>query len=215
MSVRELFIIRHGETDYNKSKIVQGEGVDAPLNDLGRQQAEAFFQHYRHLAFDKIITSRLKRAYQTVEPFYSEEVPIKQHKGLNEINWGYYEGKAVAQEQREYYQSLLQSWRQGFTHIPIYGGESPEDVAEKQEPVLRKLLYSNNDKRTLVCMHGRAMRVFLCQLLGKPLKEMDQFQHGNLSLYHLCFDDHTPPQLLKTNCKRHLIEANPQTSIHA
>ena len=48
---KEIYIIRHGETDYNRQGIVQGQGVDTSLNDLGRRQASAFFEHYRHIDF--------------------------------------------------------------------------------------------------------------------------------------------------------------------
>jgi len=203
LSIREIYLIRHGETDYNQSKIVQGEGIDAPLNVTGKQQANAFYQSYRHLTFDKLYTSHLKRAYQTIESFVCPDIPIEQHAGLNEINWGHYEGKPVAQVQSAYYQSLLENWRGGSTHIPIHGGESPEDVAVKQKPVI-DLLHASSDKRVLVCMHGRAMRIFLCQLLNKPLYKMDDFSHGNLSLYHIHLQADNSATLVKANCRKHL-----------
>ncbi len=214
MIVRDIYLIRHGETDYNEKKIVQGEGVDAPLNEAGHQQALAFYESYGHFSFDKIYTSTLKRAHQTVLPFIQNGNPLEKHPGLNEINWGHYEGRPVAQEQRDYYKNLLQTWREGFTHIPIFGGESPEDVAEKQKPVLKKIINSPEEQRILICMHGRAMRVLLCQLMKKPLKAMDEFQHGNLSLYHLGIDEQNEVQLLKANCQEHLLKADSQTSMH-
>ena len=43
---KEIFIIRHGETDYNLQGIIQGKGVNPSLNDKGRKQAQLFFDHY-------------------------------------------------------------------------------------------------------------------------------------------------------------------------
>lgn len=185
---------------------MQGEGVDAPLNENGYQQALAFYQAYWDLPLDKIYTSQLKRAYQTIEPFFQQTSPpaLEKHPGLNEINWGDFEGRAVAKEQKAYYHNLMESWLQGHTHIPIQGGESPEDVAAKQKPVVDKLLGNPEEKSVLICMHGRAMRIFLCHLLNKPLKAMNEFHHGNLGLYHIRVNDQNQPQLLKANCQEHL-----------
>ena len=65
----KLYLIRHGETDYNRQGIVQGGGVDSSLNDLGRRQAEAFFEHYKHLRFDAVYVSALKRTHETLAPW--------------------------------------------------------------------------------------------------------------------------------------------------
>ena len=65
----ELYIIRHGETDFNKRGIIQGRGVNSDLNDHGISQARSFYKAYHHIEFDKVITSTLKRTHQTVQSF--------------------------------------------------------------------------------------------------------------------------------------------------
>ena len=60
-----IYILRHGQTDYNLQGIVQGGGVDTSLNDTGRKQAHAFHEAYKHIPFEAVITSRLKRTHQT------------------------------------------------------------------------------------------------------------------------------------------------------
>jgi probable phosphoglycerate mutase len=67
MSKKEIYLIRHGETEYNKKGIVQGSGIDADLNETGRNQAEAFHRKYGDVAFQKVYTSALVRTHQTVE----------------------------------------------------------------------------------------------------------------------------------------------------
>ena len=44
--IKDIYLIRHGETDYNRLGVVQGSGIDADLNELGQRQAKAFFDHY-------------------------------------------------------------------------------------------------------------------------------------------------------------------------
>ena len=87
----EIYLIRHGQTDFNKVGIVQGQGVNSKLNALGRRQANQFFQAYQHIPFNLIFTSELQRTLQSVEPFLKTGLPHKIHAGLNEINWGKFE----------------------------------------------------------------------------------------------------------------------------
>ena len=53
-ALKDIYLIRHGETEYNRMGVVQGSGIDADLNELGNRQAKAFFDHYQHLELDKI-----------------------------------------------------------------------------------------------------------------------------------------------------------------
>src|SRR5690606_7828071 len=75
----------------------------------------------------------------------------------------------------------------GNTDVCIEGGESPDLVAARQQPFIKLFLSRPDEKSVLICMHGRAMRILLCQLLRYPLKCMDVFEHKNLCLYELDF----------------------------
>ncbi|UYZ63545.1 histidine phosphatase family protein [Hymenobacter weizhouensis] len=185
MSVKKIYLIRHGQTDYNLRGIVQGSGVDAPLNEAGRRQAARFFAAYQHVPFDKVYTSLLQRTHQSVEGFLHRGLPHEQHAGLNEISWGRREGTRITPEEDEEYHSVLQQWRAGHTSARLEGGESPDEVAARQRPFIDLLRSRPEEKTVLICMHGRAMRVLLCQLLGYPLRLMDSFEHHNLCLYKL------------------------------
>ena len=81
--VKDIYLIRHGETEYNRKGVVQGSGIDADLNDLGQKQAAAFFAHYQDLPIDKIYTSVLRRTHQSVKGFIEKGLPWEQHTGLN------------------------------------------------------------------------------------------------------------------------------------
>ena len=83
---KKVYLVRHGQTDFNLKNIVQGSGVDAELNDFGRRQAQKFFDVYRHVTFDKVYTSVLKRTKQTVQPFLDLKIPTEALAGLNEIS---------------------------------------------------------------------------------------------------------------------------------
>lgn len=209
MARKDLYIIRHGETDYNRRGIVQGSGVDAPLNEMGRAQAEAFFQAYQHLPFAKIYTSTLIRTFQTVESFIELGIPYEQLSGLNEISWGVMEGKIPNSLDDDYFRNLIENWSAGNTSMPPDQGESPEQVVVRQRPAMAQILAQTNESPVLIAMHGRAMRILLSWLLDKPLARMDTFEHSNLCLYKLTYDDATGHFTLDiANDTAHLLAVN-------
>lgn len=188
---KTIYLIRHGETDFNRQGIVQGSGVDSDLNGTGQAQAEAFFQHYEAVNFDKVYTSALKRTHQTVKKFIEKGLPWEQHQGLNEISWGVREGKIPNDIDNQYYRVLIDSWVSGKVDMPSEGGESPMDVISRQKPVIDLILSRPHEETVLVAMHGRAIRIILTLLLERPLNEMDTFEHANLCLYKITYNYET------------------------
>ena len=119
MKTKEIYLIRHGQTQYNLLGIVQGGGVDTDLNDRGRRQAEAFYRAYGHIAFDKVYTSTLKRAIQSVQGFIDRGTPWERHAGLNEMSWGVREGTRINPEEDAYYYDTLRRWN--VANLDDYG----------------------------------------------------------------------------------------------
>lgn len=211
MNQKKIYLIRHGQTEYNRKGIVQGSGIDAPLNDVGKFQAEAFYRAYRHVSFDKVYTSVLQRSIQSVQYFLDDGLPHTKLAGLNEINWGVKEGKVANSEDHAYYASVIKSWKQGKVDEAIEGGESPLMVMERQKVALDHILAQQDEETILICMHGRAMRVFLCLMLKHDLQNMDDFPHSNLCLYLLRYDYSSDKFYLEvSNDQSHLPELPPR-----
>lgn len=181
--MKKLYILRHGQTEYNKKGMVQGSGIDAPLNDTGEQQAEAFFKHYQDHPFDKIYISNLIRTEQTVKKFIQKGIPMEKLPGLREISWGIQEGVAFTPETSTAYQETCEQWRKGDYEAKIAGGENPLEVMDRLQEALRVILSRPQEENVLICTHGRAMRVILCWMLNYPLSKMDHFEHTNTGLY--------------------------------
>ena len=80
MIQKTLYIIRHGQTDFNKQGIIQGRGINTDLNETGRKQGAAFFNAYKDIPFDKIYISELKRTQQTVQQFIDLGIPYQKEK---------------------------------------------------------------------------------------------------------------------------------------
>ncbi len=167
---------------------MQGSGVDASLNERGLAQAQAFYDHYHTTHFDRVYFSKLKRSKQSIDSFLKKGMPFEEHAELNEISWGNREGQKITPEEDAYYHWILKQWQEGKTSIPIEGGDSPDQVALRQKLFIDLIKSRPDDKSILVCMHGRAMRILLCQLLNYPLSSMDMFEHENLGLYLLHYN---------------------------
>lgn len=185
--MKKIILVRHGQTDYNKKGIVQGSGIDASLNDTGREQAAQFWEAYKDYPFERVYTSELQRTHQTVAPFIKKGIPHVVFEGLNEINWGEKEGKPATPEDHDHYLRVVKAWQAGELHVLIEGGESPLDVKRRQEVVLNYLKHEETADNILICMHGRAMRILLCLMLNYPLQNMDIFEHGNLCVYAITY----------------------------
>ncbi len=180
---KAIYIIRHGETDYNKRGIIQGSGVDSELNETGILQSELFFRAYHHIPFKKIYTSKLKRTIQSVQPFIDIGINYESLEELNEINWGIFEGKVSTPESIIQYERIIREWQQGLLDREIEGGESPRQIHKRQIRGLETIMSKPEEDPILIAMHGRALKCFLCLLNGTPLQLMEDYKHTNLCLY--------------------------------
>jgi broad specificity phosphatase PhoE len=201
---KKIYLIRHGQTDYNLKGYVQGSGVDSDLNATGIEQASKFFHHYKDIPFKKVYTSALKRSIQSVKGFIDAGIPHEAYPGFNEINWGNKDGKEVSFGDNTYYWAMLKKWREGHLDFKPDGGESPLDLLEKQKKVMNIILARKEEDVILICMHGRAIRIMLSSILHQDLKLMDTFQHENLGLYLLEYNG-TEFKVEKTNDRKHLL----------
>jgi broad specificity phosphatase PhoE len=189
MIKKELYIIRHGQTDHNAKGIVQGKGVNLSLNEKGRKQAAAFFRAYKHVPFEIIYTSTLTRAQESVQQFTDLGIPREIFSELDEISWGDLEGMHATLESDEEFKQLLNKWRTGDIHAkPSPAAESPFELQERQKKFLEHLVTTPHEK-ILIATHGRFIRAFMCTLAGKPLSEMEKFEHVNLCLYKVNLHD--------------------------
>ncbi len=204
---KKIYLVRHGQTEYNRRGVVQGSGIDAPLNDVGWSQARAFYQAYHETPFQHVYTSVLQRSIQSVQQFLDDGLPHTKLAGLNEINWGVKEGKVPTTEEHSYFKEMINAWKDGEVERAIEGGESPLEVQQRQKEALDHILAQPDENPILICMHGRAIRIFLCLMLNRELRHMDDYPHHNLGLYLLTYDTDTKAfSLERTNDTEHLID---------
>ena len=197
----EIYILRHAETDYNKKGIIQGSEVDTNINSTGISQSDKFYSKYKDIEFDKVFVSNLKRTYQTVKNFIEiNNIPFEKLKEFNEISWGVNQGK---NDDLKDYKKLIDTWLDGELDNKFDRGESPNQMVIRLVEGF-KYIISHNLERVLLCIHGRALRILLSEVLDKDLTKMDKYPHSNTGLYIMEYVDEENVRIKKSNLRDHL-----------
>ena len=181
----KIYIIRHGETEFNQMGIVQGRGIDAELNEKGHKQADLFFEHYASVPFDFVMVSSLKRTHQTVKGFIEhKKIPHEKFPDLDEISWGTNEGKAPTPEMSQTFHRITSDWENGFFESKIENGESAMDLNLRCEKIVSYLKNNASQlKNVLICTHGRTISCLITLLRERPLTDINAFKNFNTGLY--------------------------------
>ena len=201
--MKEIFILRHGETNQNALGIVQGSGIDSSLSDKGYKQSLQFYNTYKEHGFDLIITSNLQRTHQTINPFLAHNIPIIKDERIREICWGEHEGKSGEPDLMEKYYQVINSWSTGKLEDKPIGGESALDLQNRLLPFVFDLEKMNFSK-ALICTHGRTLRALICILKNWSLSTMEDVGHSNTGLYR-CTLYNNQWNVLQENDTTHLL----------
>ncbi|MDD5054737.1 MAG: class I tRNA ligase family protein [Candidatus Peribacteraceae bacterium] len=175
----EVTLVRHGETDLNKLKIVQGSGADTKLNKTGRTQAKQAAEQLKGQQFDVIISSPLKRAKETATIIAKElgVADVKEGELFTERNVGEWDMKPVKD-----IESLLNDKAfKGicFSRSAGPNGESFDRFIERAQRAHDFLLKEYAGKRVLLISHGGFSQAFRMVAEGIAYEDMPQVQPRN------------------------------------
>ncbi len=210
--VTNIYLARHGETEYNRCNQIQGRGIDASLNDTGVQQAQAIARYLQDMSIQRIFSSSLKRSRQTAEEVarkYKLEVIF--HPELDEMDFGILEGRPVSKIKSEL-KHLHERWKSGEVAFASDKGESPAAVFKRANNKARMILEENEERNLLFVLHGRLLRILLSEWLGYGLHNMHKIPHSNGALYHLRWNS-TGFESLYINKTDHLVELQSKKEI--
>lgn len=207
MKYTRLFLVRHGETEYNKKGMMQGRGIDAPLNETGRHQAELVANVLEPEGAEEIVASGMMRTIETARPL-SEKLskPIHSFNELDEMNFGDLEGQKTVNIQKEL-EDIHRTWAAGEINIPIPGGESPLEVYERADGRIRRILNEGNHQTKVFFLHGRLIRILLSKWLGYGLQNMHKIEHQNGAINHI-LKNHVSFNIVYLNKIDHLLEGH-------
>lgn len=177
MSGTRLYLLRHGETEWNKRDVFRGH-ADILLNDHGKGQAAEAGQAFVHVPLHGIYTSPLRRAAETagaVALSRKEKRSVQPEAGLTDINRGEWEGMSRHQVEAKY-PDLYEKWIHHPTHVRFPGGDSLQDVERHARQVVDKITKDAHGAASLIVTHHVVIRVIICSLLELDLSCFRRFE---------------------------------------
>lgn len=178
--ITTVLLIRHGQTDWNKTGRWQGH-TDIPLNENGRRQARLLAQRLTTWPIRAIYTSDLNRAIQTATPLGAKLgiVPIEDP-ALRERNGGFFQGLTGEELQTRFGEEWRRVRQDGFAPP---NGESDSEVAKRVEAAFQRIVNRHKGEMIAMISHGGALRVLIRHILGLPLSQPTPFSiSGNTGL---------------------------------
>jgi broad specificity phosphatase PhoE len=186
----ELLLVRHGETDWNRDRRFQGH-ADPPLNDKGREQANALAQELAAEGIELVYTSDLARARETAEIVGARlGANVLLLRELREIDVGEWQGLTWPEIERRYPEGA-RSW-----HERGYGwesGETYDELGERVVAALRRIATKHPEQRVLVVGHGGTIRATRAFIEGVSVAESRSRRRpiGNCEVFRVVTEDGT------------------------
>lgn len=174
----EIYIVRHGETVWNKEKRIQGR-TDIELNENGRELAAKTGEALKNVHFDIIYSSPLKRAYETACLIKGDrDIQIVKDNRIREVSFGIFEGRCMDE--------LIASgtsFKDFFDHperyTPAEEGETLEELCIRAKEFICEVIdkHKNNAERIMIVAHGAMNKAIMMYVKKHP---MDSFWSGGL-----------------------------------
>ncbi|WPC39925.1 histidine phosphatase family protein [Clostridium sp. JS66] len=184
----KVFLIRHGQTDWNLKEKIQGS-CDTELNDTGIKQAEELSNKLLEgkYKFSKIYSSPQRRAIRTAKILSQatnvDYIPIK---GLEEINFGEWEGLTWT-EVKERYPEEYEKWFMERRYTKPPKAESYQDMLDRVLTEIHKIINKNCDNVVIVT-HSAIIMCLQCCINNTPFHEMMKFKTDNASIIEIDSD---------------------------
>ena len=145
-----LYVVRHGETEKNKYGLIQGQ-TECDLSKNGIEKAKELIPIVRNLKIDVVISSPLKRAYDTASIITEGKYPINIDDRMIERNWGLCEGASIDDV------DTVKCWN-FFLNIGDNGIEKVQDLLKRVSEFLEDIKNKYPDKNVLVASHSAILR---------------------------------------------------------
>ncbi len=188
----ELILVRHGQTDWNKNGIMQGQ-KDVPLNNKGARDARKLAEKIKNEKFDIIITSPLKRTSQTAELLNTFGVKIIQDDRLKERHYGKFEGKKTNEILKKH-PEITTFKVNGLPYwIDVPTAETYDEVRARVKDFLEDIKKKYVGQRIMVVSHGDTLDMFYAILNNLPNEKayghyslnmrLEKYELGNEEIY--------------------------------
>ena len=188
----DLHLIRHGQTDWNEERRVQGQS-DSRLTQLGEEQALELGQRIQFVEFDKVFCSSSLRTRQTAANLFPDSrVEIEYLDNLREIFLGPWEGALYDEIEQQEPDSFRHFWEEPHL-FDVEGAESFYELQNRAVAAVEKIAELHLDQQIAVVSHGALIKTILCYVENLPMDEL-----------------WTPPHM--HNCAHSIIRFSPEGS---
>lgn len=179
-----IWLVRHGETDWNTQSRIQGS-TDIALNEVGKEQARRIADYFAEHALEAIYSSPLQRAMQTASPLASQlGLAIQGVEGLMERNFGDFQGKTLDELATEN-PSAFAKWQARDTAFVPVGGESIQQFYRRVTSSLEAVIRMSLGKTVAIFTHGGVLDMVYRHANGLDLAQPRSWPIDNASIQHL------------------------------
>lgn len=186
MKIKNIYLIRHGETDWNREHRFQGK-TDIPLNQLGREQAEQLVPKISMLSIDSVYSSPLLRAHETAMIAVKDlKIPIQKDERLMETNVGEAEGMTFDELQAKFGENGIERWRsyeERDLDFAYPQGESKRQMMFRVRSLLLEIAQTNQNSNIAVFAHGMVMRALTFAFQQGIPWDINVFSNGSIHYF--------------------------------
>ena len=188
MKETEIILIRHGETEWNSQKRMQGHS-NSNLSEVGRGQIQALGELMKNVSFDHIYSSDSLRARQTAEAItqYSGHT-LQFDQRIREKNLGVFEG-LTSTEAKERHPEVYRLFKTAGANYVIDEGESTQQLLERALEFIEEIRLRHPQKRVVMVTHGGVVRVLMKHALGLSIDAPTRFIIKNTGIFGLIWNE--------------------------
>jgi broad specificity phosphatase PhoE len=188
----KIILVRHGETDWNKVRRIQGGDSDTPLSETGLHQAEMLALRLKNEKITAIFSSPLQRAMHTARAIASyHNLGIVVLPSLIEIKVGELEGRLATDLMQRFDEFLCGNGKDKKPYVPP-GGESVEDVQKRAWETITSLADQQPEGTLVIVTHYFIIMTVICRVLNLPVHQMFRLKLGTGTLSAFTIDDSSP-----------------------
>lgn len=189
--MNQLFLVRHGESEWNILSKVQGQS-NINLTNKGKEQAKKIAKRLVDEKIDMIFSSDLKRAHDTAMIIGELlNLEVKSLKELREISFGVWEGLTTKEIMEKYMNEHI-IWMTEPHKLNLPKAEKLIDLQERLLSIVNDIIKKNKNKNILIVSHGASIKALILGILGIDISNYNKFSIGNTSLSIIEYRDYTP-----------------------
>ena len=180
LSVQRIFIVRHGETAYNRARRFQGF-LPIPLNETGRDQAQRLGSYLQQTQIDCVYTSDLTRCTETAELVCGDRsIDIIHDERLREHNLGQFQG-LTRDQIADLYPLEFMRWRSNDAYV-VPGGESRVMLRKRVITAWQDIISTCSGEQIMLVSHGGSIRQLLTAVFGDEVLASTRITNTSLTI---------------------------------